>query len=347
MATVTDRRSSCRIDCDDDVVDHENRLTEDVRNEKKKRKKKDADDHETTTTTTRRRAFAAVKRFYQRHPALRESASHGWSHVRAVVRHSRRAIACVDPPLSCVVSTEILLASLLHDVDDRKYFPSPPLGESRDHDRRDALFAEHGNATALLAEVGMINEEEEEESRLSARRVLTMIDAVSCSRNGNDVPAFVARTGRHHLLIPRWSDRLEAAGAAGVVRCRDFARESGAPLFDAERSPRPRTVDEVWARATPERFDAYARGGGEPTDSNDMMSHYYDKLLRVARPPPDRVRNAYLEAAARRASEELVEMCLRYGRTGEVDEAYVDELRRRVQAEQDEMNEEDDDDLPR
>ena len=49
-----------------------------------------------------------------------------------------------------------------------------------------------------------------------------------------------------------------------------------------------------------------------------MMDHYYDKLLQVARPPPELVRNDYLEAAALVGAEPLLEVCLAYGKFGEV-----------------------------
>ena len=54
-----------------------------------------------------------------------------------------------------------------------------------------------------------------------------------------------------------------------------------------------------------------------------MISHYYDKLLHVARPPPEIVRNKYLEDMAKDSSKELVEVCLRFGETGVVDEDYI------------------------
>ena len=90
-------------------------------------------------------------------------------------------------------------------------------------------------------------------------------------------------------------------------------------------SPRATTPAQVWDYATPERFAAYLHSGGA---SDDMMSHYYDKLLQVAHPPRAIVRNTYLEAQAEASSRELVEVCVRFGRTGRVDEEYIQELAR-------------------
>lgn len=54
-----------------------------------------------------------------------------------------------------------------------------------------------------------------------------------------------------------------------------------------------------------------------------MISHYYDKLLHVARPPKDSVRNHYLEDQAERSALPLIEICIRFGSSGVVDEKYI------------------------
>ena len=147
-----------------------------------------------------------------------------------------------------------------------------------------------------------------------------MIDWVSCSKNGNSIPP----DSTPLTLIPRWSDRLEAVGKEGVVRCYQYTIEHGRPLSSA-LSPRPRSVDELWALATPERFEHYQLHG--PT-FDDMISHFYDKLLHVARPP--NVGNAYLQAQAEIGIAPLVHVCLEYGRTGQVDVAYMEGLAREL-----------------
>jgi uncharacterized protein len=153
--------------------------------------------------------------------------------------------------------------------------------------------------------------------------VLQMISWVSCSKNGNRVPSSIKTSGDYHLLIPRWADRLEAVGAVGVVRCFQYNQEHDLPLC-SETSPQAQSVDEVWQRATPERFDAYLTSGGH---SEDMISHYYDKLLHVACPPKEIVQNAYLEQMAQDSSEALMEVCLRFGRSnGVIDHDYIQQV---------------------
>lgn len=244
------------------------------------------------------RVQAAVQQFYHNHQA-RIQESHGLAHVLAVLDHANKAIACQHPPLSPRAAMQIQIAALLHDVDDHKYFPN--------HDK-------HDNARLLM-----------EKARVGAENidpVLEMINLVGCSANGNHVPEHIVETGDYYKLIPRWSDRLEAVGSIGVVRCYQYNQEHHRPL-SSSRSPRARSVEQVWEFATPDRFEEYQKRDGT---SDDMISHYYDKLLHVACPPKDSVRNEYLEQKAKEASKELVELCIRYGKTGKVDEEYIKEI---------------------
>lgn len=220
-----------------------------------------------------------------------------------VYRRANNAIACHEPPLSTTQALQVQVASLLHDVDDSKYFPDN---------------CNYENACAILQEASVPAELHDD--------ILEMIQLVSCSANGNYVPQSILDTENYYKLIPRWSDRLEAAGAVGVVRCYHYNQENGRPL-SSPLSPRARTAKQVWDYATPERFQKYQDSGGA---SIDMISHYYDKLLHVACPPPELVRNSYLENMAKESSAELVEVCIRFGKSGIVDEEYIQELARRL-----------------
>lgn len=245
-----------------------------------------------------------VQQFYRDHPEIKPS--HGWAHVSAVLGHATAAVAAASQrpggaPLDSQTCMEIKAAALLHDVDDRKYFPQ---------------HTQYENARTVLAAAGVPPE--------SAAAVVEMIALVSCSANGNRVPDHIAAAGAWHRLIPRWADRLEAVGEVGVVRCYRYNQEVGRPL-SGPGSPRPTTEEELWRYATPERFEAYLESG----ESEDMVAHYYDKLLHVARPPEGIVCNAYLEKAAEESSAPLVELLLRFGRTGAVDEEFIEELARK------------------
>mgnify|MGYP000650002360 CR=1 FL=1 len=124
------------------------------------------------------------------------------------------------------------------------------------------------------------------------------------------------------LLWPRWSDRLEAAGEIGVARCYLYNKHCKAPL-SCSNTPRPKTVEEVWKLATPERFEAYQSNGG---GSASMIDHYYDKLLSVSRPPPAIVQNPFLEKQALESTGPLLEVCLMFGRNGEVPVGFIEDM---------------------
>ena len=121
-------------------------------------------------------------------------------------------------------------------------------------------------------------------------------------------------------MIPHWADRLEAVGSRGVVRCYQYNKENNQPL-SSEASPRPQSEEELWSKYVIHfKLEDYMNRGGT---SSDMISHYYDKLLHIACPPKEIVCNPYLEHQARSASKALVEVCVRYGKTGIVDEEYI------------------------
>jgi len=235
-----------------------------------------------------------VQEFYRNHKEIKES--HGIEHVETVYNHSCRAVECHDPPLSKKEDMEVKVAALLHDVDDTKYFPLP-----------EGQIQLYKNANEILQKCGIPIE--------CKKEILEMISWVSCSHNGNNVPDSVICNNKWYKLIPRWSDRLEAVGKRGIVRCYQFSVEHNRPMFST-RTPRPKTVDQVWQYATPERFNKYQTRCTRLDD--DMLSHYYDKLLHVARPPPEIVNNSYLEKQALECSDPLVQVCLHYGLTGKI-----------------------------
>lgn len=271
-----------------------------------------------TIETARAVLLRAARSFSGEHGDLfRES--HGLVHWERVHHHACMAIECL-PGLSSTQALEIEAAALLHDADDEKYFPKQEEQQSSnsstsDYDRYASLYP---NALGLLRSCGtdLLPESSHE-------TVLFMIDAVSCSKNGNSVPQRVAESDSYHYLIPRWSDRIEAVGARGVWRCYQYNQESKLPLHTEGVTPRPKTEAELWGQLDPERFEAYTNGTKTTTNDPSMMGHYYDKLLHVACPPESIVRNPYLEEKLRDSARELVEVCLRYGRTGVVDVDYI------------------------
>ena len=286
-----------------------------------------------------------VEVFYRNHPEIQPS--HGIDHIRAVYNHALNAVKVHhSPTLSCDETMMVLVASLLHDVDDNKYFPNNDKYENATTIMNQVQVQVGGN---LLGEGDGddVGERDDTTTTTTTRSmtmtitpsqqetILQLISFVSCSKNKNSVPPQVIllhhqqqsnnsssnKNAGYWMLIPRWADRLEAVGRRGVVRCYQYNRERlTEPLCSPTHSPRPQTLEEVWMYAHPDRFENY---NGHSTD---MISHYYDKLLHVSRPPPDIVRNSYLQEKAVESSQPLIEVCLRYGRTGIVDEDYIQSL---------------------
>jgi uncharacterized protein len=258
-----------------------------------------------------------TREFYDNHRHLIKE-SHGYAHAMQVYDHACRAVdgVCQTTPAlkNATTRLEICAAALLHDVDDSKYFSHPSSSSSSSSSSK--LEHKYVNAVHILQQANFSNP--------SIDSVLFMIDQVSCSQNGNAVPSSIQQDkSLCYWLIPRWADRIEAVGARGVWRCYQYNLEKGAPLSTPD-SPRPKSLQELWSYATPQRFQAYQERGGS---SSDMISHYYDKLLHVACPPKDIVRNPYLEERLQDSAKELIEVCLRFGQTGVVDEEYIQSLK--------------------
>ena len=213
--------------------------------------------------------------------------THGYAHAVAVCRHASAALEVTDPLVAPARDLAVLLAALLHDVDDRKYFPDTCTTYTHA-----ARIMEYAGAPAVVT-----------------AEALYMISLVSCSANGNSYPAPVV--DRPELLYPRWADRLEAIGVTGVMRCVQYSFKARTPIAVAS-TPRPGSDAGIFAAATAERFAAYHAGA----PSVSIVDHFYDKLLHLARTPQNLVRNAYLEREAAARVEPLLAVCRAYSAGG-------------------------------
>jgi hypothetical protein len=81
------------------------------------------------------------------------------------------------------------------------------------------------------------------------------------------------------------------------------------------------TLEELRLAASPDRFAHYVTQKGK-VGSSSFIDHFYDKLLHIG----DVGSNPYFveEAAARLKIME--EFLLKFGRTGQIDEIYLQEL---------------------
>jgi len=173
--------------------------------------------------------------------------SHGYSHAEEVFKNAMNALNSCTNNLDLKTIETILLAALLHDADDKKFFPK----NLNNDNVRKILFDKHEEFT---------------------RRVIEMINLVSCSVNGNSL------VEESWKLIPRYSDRLEAIGLNGINRCYEYTLTIKNP-FITPLTPKPKTLEELWNIATESRHNSY-KGA-----SISMIDHFYDKLLRLSNFP--------------------------------------------------------------
>jgi uncharacterized protein len=237
----------------------------------------------TKPKSTIQHAAALLKELFEKH---RIPETHGYNHAIAVLMHARKAVDSFGM-LFLNEKIAVELAALLHDADDKKYFP---------HNRN------YENARHIVKTIGSSAIEE---------RVIEMISYVSASANKNNIPDNVRL--KPWVLYPRWADRLEAAGWVGVIRAWEYTKEIGHPLFTDE-TPKAKTEEELWKIATPERYAAYSG------NSISMIDHYYDKLLHICKFQTD---NEYLLATAKARLGPLITVCLAYGERGEDALAFI------------------------
>lgn len=189
---------------------------------------------------------------------------HGYEHYMAVYRHALAALSYEQ--LTSTQSLAVLLAALLHDVDDRKIkqmtlsmalsLPPPVEGEGKKE-------TPYPIAARFLA--GLTKDKELIDLTLS------LIDEVSASKNGNK---YVEPDWK---IIPRAADRIEALGMEGIHRCYDCTVRMDNPIV-TPNTPLPVTETELLEVMRTRPFDLYIKGGGK---SASMIDHFYDKLFHL------------------------------------------------------------------
>lgn len=204
--------------------------------------------------------------------------THGIEHADAVLAHATKAVE--DYHLTFSQKTAVMLAALLHDADDEKYFKGT-------HNARDivkGVECDEGTVELVCEMIGLVSTRKNKNSNVSEEE--------------------------EWKLIPRWCDRLEAMGHIGIERCLEYAKRIGNPMRTPS-TPVCRTRAEVDAVATPERFAAY---NGE---SASAIDHFYDKLLHLRRGVTS-TQSSYLKEESERRHQILVDFVLLYSAPPEV-----------------------------
>jgi uncharacterized protein len=205
------------------------------------------------------------------------SICHGIEHAKQVLNNAIKAIEVLTYALTSEQIESVLLAALLHDADDRKFFPM----HTKNENLRLVLF----DKTSEFVD-----------------SVIQMVNLVSSSKNGDSIPPEIV--GQEWRLIPRYADRLEAIGLIGIERCYIYSKKANMPLY-LEHTPKPKTEEELWSIATQERYNSY------DGNSNSMMDHYYDKLLRLTFFP---IKNIYFDEQCEIRRRPLIDFVLQFGK---------------------------------
>lgn len=211
--------------------------------------------------------------------------SHGIEHALAVTGHAEKAIEHLCEPLSAEIVSAIKIAALLHDADDRKFFP---------------LHTDYENLRAIL----------DDQSTEFIELVLSMIRLVSASANGDNIPEEVK--DKLWMLIPRYADRLEAVGIIGIQRCYKFTISQNSQLF-LESSPRFLEREEILTESL-ERYKSYSG------HSVSMIDHFYDKLIAISFFP---ISNPYFDMECEKRRQPLIDFLIYFSTHLDIDKSML------------------------
>lgn len=168
------------------------------------------------------------------------SADHDFYHCFDVFLLCMGALACIGLPTDAMF--DVLLAAILHEVDDRKLFNTVDYAHAR---------------KIMLEELGYVSE-----------RCIRMISKVSTSANG------ICTDGPSWELLPSYADKCLSLGLVGIGRTLEYTLGKGQPLF-TDATLRITTEEELRAIST-------ARFADYKGNSVSMIDHFYDKLLYFA-----------------------------------------------------------------
>jgi uncharacterized protein len=206
--------------------------------------------------------------------------SHGINHAIIVKSHAETALQ-YETSLSESDKEAVILASLLHDADDKKFFPN----NNNYENTRNILSDKPEDFIDL---------------------VVQMIKLVSASVNGDNIPAEII-ANKQWMLIPRYADRLEAIGIIGIKRCYEYNSTKGDPLY---LDTTPIIYDDL-------KIIEYANNKYKTYQGNSlsMIDHFYDKLIGICNFP---IENQYLKLEAEQRRQPLIDFIKYFSMNGSI-----------------------------
>ncbi len=242
-----------------------------------------------------------LRRFFEEHQIC---SSHGYDHANAVATHASKVMDDISsqvemPPIKY---SQVFVASLLHDLDDPKYFPTHK--ESNRHITVDGKSTvpnpnySHANALKIIKSSTAYG------SCMSyVDNIEKMIDLVSFSKNGVGSATHGGTSDSTAgdveidplMLIPRYCDRLEAIGKIGIRRCLQVSKSFGNPLYEpgdekiginADIKGDSKTVTSDLSSSSTATCTTTSPPSTPARRSTSFIGHFRDKLLKIANPPP-------------------------------------------------------------
>jgi len=201
--------------------------------------------------------------------------SHGIDHAIQVMKNAEKAIEQSNLVIDDKSKECILLAALLHDADDKKFFPN-----NNNFENLRFVLKDYDQTYIPL--------------------IIQMVDLVASSKNGDRIPDNIPEW----MVYPRYADRLEAIGYIGIERCYKYSLTSDNPLY-TDKTPCATSEEDVWKLSTLERFNNYSG------KSISMIDHYYDKIVRTTKFP---IRNKYFDEICDIRRKPIIDFVLMYSK---------------------------------
>lgn len=209
---------------------------------------------------------------------------HGIDHAQIVMGHTHEALKVCDISLSEDDKTIILLSALLHDADDRKFFPTHRNNEN----------------TRFILEKVLPNREQ------IHTQIIQNIENVSFSKNGNTL----LKSGIDNpFMYPCIADRCEATGLIGIQRCYEYTLYVKRPL-DTPETVKCTTLRQL-DRVCKSRLEDYL----SRKFSVSFIDHFYDKIYSLS---DINIPNPYFQKILDERHQVIVDFLLEYGRTNKI-----------------------------
>ena len=208
--------------------------------------------------------------------------SHGINHALSVLQHAKNALSYYT--LSIFQQEAVLVAALLHDADDNKFFPN-----------------NKNNENLRL----IVNDRSTEFVDL----VIEMVNLVAASKNGNSIPDYLQN--KLWMLVPRYADRLESIGFIGIQRCFQYCKTINRVHF-VDDTPKLISTNDI-IKVSLERFKNYH---GE---SKSMIDHFYDKLIAISFFPK---LNPYFDHECECRRLPLIHFVRYFAKYGKIDDSF-------------------------